>query len=66
MRITLEDNYQKIVLEVPRNDLSLSEVVEQLFRPAVVAYGYHPDSADKVLGYVDDEAFMGGRPDTLS
>ncbi len=37
--------------------LTVSEVVEFLFRPALLAMGYQPESIARTIGPVDDEVF---------
>ena len=37
--------------------LTVSEVVEFLFRPALLAMGYQPDAIARTIGPIDDEVF---------
>ena len=56
MKIILETKYNKIQIEVPLEDLTVSQVVEKLIRPAMLAIGFNSDTLIDVLGEINDEA----------
>lgn len=55
MRILLEPSrnltefQHRVVIESATDDLTLSDVAE-LLRAALIAYGFHPDNVDELLG----------------
>lgn len=55
MKITLESNYSKVTVEVKQDDLNVGQVVENLFRPAMLAQGYQNCSLDKEIGISNDD-----------
>ena len=55
-KLTLEIDGRIFTISVPYNDLTVSEVVEMLFRPAMLAATYQPGSLNSVIGEPDDEA----------
>lgn len=60
MRLRIETDRTGVQLE-HNNDfdggLTVSEVVEFLFRPALLAMGYQPESIARTIGPVDDDVF---------
>ena len=57
MKITLEQpSYaRQVTIEVGSDDLTISEVWEDLIKPALLALGYHPKNIDELVGEGDDE-----------
>jgi hypothetical protein len=51
MKITFEatgQNIRRVEITVGGDDLIITEVWEDLIRPALLAYGYHPTSVDSL------------------
>lgn len=53
MKIIIETKYNKVSVEVPYEDLTAIEVIEQLFGPVMLGLGYHEETLLKHLGEVD-------------
>ena len=56
MRLTLEptDNsplgsHSKVIIEAPGDDRDMEEMVDDLIRPALLAFGFHPDTVNKYI-----------------
>ena len=58
MKITIEPSedqsgqeypYAKVTIELPDDDLSLSVVIENMIEPALIAWGFLPDSVKREL-----------------
>jgi hypothetical protein len=55
MRLTLEpterspfgQSHPTITIEVPGDDRNMEEMVDDLIRPALLAFGFHPDTVYK-------------------
>ena len=59
MKLTIETKYSKVEIEVNHNDLTVGQVVENLFRPAMYGAQYSSGSLDKVIGKsVDDDILI--------
>ena len=48
-KITLENNYGKFVVETFDEDLSYTELIDQLIKPVSLAAGYSPKTVEKFL-----------------
>lgn len=49
-KITLKDAYGEYNIEVPRTDLSIDEVFDDLVRPVLLAAGYSKEIIDEIIG----------------
>jgi hypothetical protein len=57
VRLTIEETNtgpfikgnRKIIIEAPGDDRSMSEMIDDLIRPALLAMGFHPDTVNKYL-----------------
>ena len=57
MKLTLEQpSYARsVTIEVGSDDLTISEVWEDLIKPALLALGYHPKNVDELVGKDADD-----------
>lgn len=61
MKLTLEttdpeNKYQKkVIIEQPFDDLTIDDIIEELVKPILLAYGFHPDIVDGYFGVEDDK-----------
>lgn len=44
-----EEQYARVTIEVPNDDVALGDVLEHLVSPALEAYGYAADAIDEAL-----------------
>jgi hypothetical protein len=58
MKISITDKFQTVAIEVPADTLTGSAMVEQLFRPAMLALGFSEKTINEALGDIDDDAMM--------
>ena len=50
-KITLEeDTGRSVTIVCPRGDLDMSEMVDDLLKPLLLAWGFHPDTVAEALG----------------
>ena len=52
MRITLEytdAGGPKVVIETPHDELNIQAVIDDLIRPALVAFGFHPNTVEEAF-----------------
>ena len=57
MKLALQMYDNTITIENPNDDLTPSQVVEFLLRPALRAAGYADKSIEAAIGTVDESAF---------
>lgn len=54
MKIRLEPtevrNYPTVEISCESNDLTIGEVIELLVKPALLAWGFHPNNVDEYFG----------------
>jgi len=57
MKLTLEQpSYARsVTIEVGSDDLTISEVWEDLIKPALLAMSYHPKNVDELVGEDADD-----------
>lgn len=62
MKLILKDSDLATVVdvEIAQNGLTVAGVVERLFRPALLAMGYHPESINRQIGEVDEDGLVDG------
>ena len=51
MKITIEDtetDIRRVEISIARDHLTVTQVWEDLLRPALIAYGFHPTSVDSI------------------
>jgi hypothetical protein len=58
--LSLSCEYGDYTVSVPREDMPIQEVVEDLFKPVLLAAGYRRESIDKYFEGRADEGFNGG------
>lgn len=50
MKLTIEDNHgRKVVIETKHDDLNMDQVVEELVRPALIAYGFNSETVESIF-----------------
>ena len=52
-KITLENEFGKSSIELKENGLSITQVIEELIAPLLLASGYHIDNVKDVLKLED-------------
>lgn len=57
-KLTIETEGRSVTTEVIHDELTVSEVVEMLFRPAMLGLGYQDESLEKVIGKIDYDAII--------
>jgi hypothetical protein len=57
MKLAIQDESASITVEVAEATLTVSQVIERLFRPAMLGMLYQEESVTNALGEVDDNAF---------
>jgi hypothetical protein len=48
-KITMETCYGVVTVEVPEDNLNISQVRDDLLKPLLLATGYHPDNVDELF-----------------
>ena len=57
-KLTIETEGRSVTMEVIHEELTVSEVVEMLFRPAMLGLGYNEESLEEVIGKLDYDAII--------
>lgn len=47
--LTLESSYGQYIVTVPRDDLLIGEIIDDLVRPILLASGYHEESINSYI-----------------
>lgn len=48
-KVTIENEFGKYTVEVDKDDMNLSELLDQLVLPALLSVGYHRSTLDKYI-----------------
>ena len=62
MKITLEPTKKEgefvspcVIIETIHDDLSIWDIWDQLIRPALIGYGFQPDTVDQLVNKLDQD-----------
>ncbi len=58
MKVTLEHYDRKIIIEIGRDDLEVSEVMDDIIKPLLLGAGYSIHSLNDILGEEDDTIIL--------
>ena len=54
-KLTLENEHGTYTVEIPRTELNLEHMFDDLVMPVLYAAGYHPDSVARYMDDVPDD-----------
>jgi len=58
MKIVITEGNRSVTVEHTTDGMTVSEVVENLFRPVMLGMGYASESIDKVIGECDYDSII--------
>jgi hypothetical protein len=58
MKIIIEEQNRKVSVEHTTDGMTVSQVVENLFRPAMLGMGYQEGSLNKTIGFQNDDSLI--------